>query len=340
MKKFIKFGLLLCLILTGCTKQEAHVVKEKVTSDSSFEMMFIDVGQADATLISCDGHYMLVDGGNREDSDVIYTILEKKGIDNLDIVVGTHAHEDHIGGIPGALEYATADLVLSPVLEYDSKTFGNFKMAAAKNGGLVVPKVDDTYKLGSAEVQVLAVNDGEDTNNTSIVLRIEYGNTSFMLMGDAEKEVENIIINRYTNLETDVLKLGHHGSSTSSSYHFIREVMPSVAIISCGKDNEYGHPHEEVMSRIKDANVEVYRTDTMHDIILTSDGNNITINTLKPSKPMEQAKDYIINTNSKKIHLPTCDGIDKMSDKNKQAYHGYLSELISKGYEACQKCNP
>lgn len=243
---------------------------------AQFGIQYIDVGQADAALVWCDDSYMLIDGGNAGDSSLIYTILKNNGIENLDIVVGTHAHEDHIGGLSGALEAASASLVLCPVTAYDSKAFRSFKSRADANGGIVIPEVGDRYTLGTASINILGVNSIlEDTNNTSIVFKIIYGNTSFLFTGDAEREAEAIILDSGCDLSANVLKVGHHGSNTSTSYPFLRAVMPQAAIISCGKNNQYGHPDEEVLSRLSDEGCTVYRTDQMGDIYCLSDGNSI-----------------------------------------------------------------
>lgn len=248
-----------------------------VPDGSSFSIQFIDVGQADAALIHCDGDYMLIDGGNREDSNLIYSVLERNKIRNLDIVVGTHAHEDHIGGLPGAFQYATADLTLSPVTEYDSATFRKFAQAAKEKGnGLTVPNVGDTYQLGSASVTVLGVNSTDDTNNTSIVLKIQYGETSFLFTGDAEQPAEQVILNSGADVSATVLKVGHHGSDSSSSYRFLREVGAQYAVISCETGNDYGHPHDEALSRLKDAGVKLFRTDMQGDVFCTSDGKEVS----------------------------------------------------------------
>ncbi|MBQ2880627.1 MAG: MBL fold metallo-hydrolase, partial [Clostridia bacterium] len=152
--------------------------------NSTFSIHFIDVGQADAALVECDGHYMLIDGGNKSDSNIIYSVLKDKKVSSLDIVVATHGHEDHIGGLPGAFNYATAKLTLCPVTSFDSDAFDDFKKYATnKGGGITVPKVGDTYSLGSAEVKILGVNSTEDSNNCSIVLMITYGETKFLFTG-------------------------------------------------------------------------------------------------------------------------------------------------------------
>lgn len=249
---------------------------------STFSIHFIDVGQADAALVECDGHYMLIDGGNKADSNVVYTVLKNAGVTHLDIVVGTHAHEDHIGGIPGAFNYASADLTLCPVTSYDSDAFTDFaRYAIEKGGGITVPAVGDTYPLGSAEVRILGVNGGSDTNDTSIVLKIQYGDTSFLFAGDAEREAEQAILNSGADLSATVLKVGHHGSDTSTTYPFLREVMPTYAIISVGTGNSYGHPTDDTLSRLRDADVAVYRTDLQGDIFATSDGETVSITTDK-----------------------------------------------------------
>ena len=249
---------------------------------SSFSVHFIDVGQADAALVECDGHFMLIDGGNRGDSDVIYTVLKKAGADKLDIVVASHAHEDHIGGLPGAFNYATAELTLCPVTDYDSGVFETFKeYAEDKGGGLTVPEAGDKYALGSAEVEILGLNAGEDTNNTSIVLMIRYGETSFLFTGDAEREAEQALLDSGAELKADVLKLGHHGSDTSTSYPFLREVMPEYAVISVGEGNSYEHPEEGTLSRLRDADCKILRTDLNGDIIISSDGEELTVTTDK-----------------------------------------------------------
>lgn len=249
---------------------------------SSFSVHFIDVGQADAALVECDGHFMLIDGGNRGDSDVIYTVLKKAGADKLDIVVASHAHEDHIGGLPGAFNYATAELTLCPVTDYDSGVFETFKeYAEDRGGGLTVPEAGDKYALGSAEVEILGLNAGEDTNNTSIMLMIRYGETSFLFTGDAEREAEQALLDSGAELKADVLKLGHHGSDTSTSYPFLREVMPEYAVISVGEGNSYEHPEEGTLSRLRDADCKILRTDLNGDIIISSDGEELTVTTDK-----------------------------------------------------------
>ena len=263
---------------------------------SELQVRFLDVGQADAALISCDGHHMLIDGGNRGDSNLIYAVLQREEIAYLDMVVATHAHEDHIGGLPGAFQYASAGLTLCPVTTYDSEVFETFAAKAReKGGGLTVPQPGDTYPLGSATVTILGVNGEADTNNTSIVLRIDYGQTSFLFTGDAEREAEQVILDSGLPLEATVLKVGHHGSDTSTTYPFLREIMPQYAVISVGTGNSYGHPTEETLSRLRDAGVKVFRTDMQGDIVCTSDGKTVPVqpqrnqnaDTLGPAAPTE-----------------------------------------------------
>jgi len=243
---------------------------------------FIDVGQADAVLIECNGHYMLIDGGNKDDSSKMYALLKEKNIESLDIVVATHAHEDHIGGIPGALNYADAELILCSTTNYDSEAFKDFKKYANENGGIKVPKVGDSYDLGNAKVKILGVNsaNGEE-NDTSIVLKITYGDTTFLFTGDAERAAEEVIIDSELDLSATVLKVGHHGSNTSTSYGFLRQIMPEYAVISVGEENSYGHPHEETLQMLHNAEATIFRTDLQGDIICVSDGKTVEFTTEK-----------------------------------------------------------
>ena len=248
-----------------------------VVTGSGLKVHFIDVGQADAALVTCDNKTMLIDGGNAADSNLMYAYLKRNGITHLDYVIGTHAHEDHIGGLAGALNYATVGKVYCPTTSYDSKAFTNFAKAVSNRGALItVPYSGMSFSLGGATVKILAVNAAAGTNNTSIVLRITYGATSFLFTGDAELEVEQMLINSGVNLQSTVLKVGHHGSSTSSSYGFLWHVMPKYAVISVGKGNSYGHPTENVLSRLRDAGSKLFRTDIQGDIIATSNGSSVS----------------------------------------------------------------
>lgn len=327
-----------------------------VSESGSFTIHFIDVGQADSALVTCDGHSMLIDGGNADDSNLVYSVLQRETDGHLDYVVGTHAHEDHIGGLSGAFEADTADVTFCPVTEYDSKAFRNFKTRAdERGGGITIPAVGDTFTLGEATVTVVAVNSvPEDTNNTSIVIRIVYGDTSFLFTGDAEQETEEKILESDQNIESTVLKVGHHGSSTSTSQAFLDAVSPTYAVISCGKDNSYGHPHSETLAKLASAGVEVFRTDELGDIYCTSDGTEVTFSygeyhkdvdasgteVEEPQQPDTISEPYILNTNSLKFHRPDCSSASQISDANREEYTGTREELIKQGYTPCGYCKP
>ena len=262
----------------------SNVNPSDIPENSNFEVHFIDVGQADSALIECDGETMMIDGGNVADSNVVAAYLKKEDVTELNYVVCSHAHEDHVGGLSGALSVTKADNIYAPKTETNTKAYKNFKKKAEEqNVEIKHPNIGDEIQLGSSTVEFLGPVDenGKDLNSTSIVLKITYGNTSFLFTGDAESDEEEEILNSGADLKSTVLKVGHHGSRTSTSYPFLREVMPQYAVISVEKGNSYGHPNEETLSKLSDAGVEVYRTDESGDIVMTSDGNNISITTSK-----------------------------------------------------------
>ena len=279
MKRLLSFLLAFALFLFQPNPDDTVVQKNMLPEGSTFAVHFIDVGQADAALVLCDGEAMLIDGGNAADSSLIYSYLKKLSVDHLKYIVCSHPHEDHVGGLAGALNYATVDHALSPVTSYDSRAFNSFVKYLDEQGvPITIPSAGDIFSLGSATVEVLGpINfDVSDPNNLSLVLRVVYGTTSFLFTGDAEREEEQDILDAGYTLQGTVLKVGHHGSANSTTYPFLREVMPEYAVISVGTDNLYGHPTDDTLSRLRDADVKVYRTDTQGDVICTSDGKIVS----------------------------------------------------------------
>jgi competence protein ComEC len=318
------------------------------TVEAPFEMHFIDVGQALSVLVECDGQYMLYDGGNVDDGSLVVSYLQSQGVEQLEYVFCSHAHEDHVGGLAAALAYFPAYHVYSPVTEASTKCFKDFVKYTQQQGLQVeVPAVGTTWPLGGATVTMVGpVAQYSDTNDTSIVLRIEYGSTSFLLTGDMEKTAETDLVNSGVNLRADVLQVGHHGSSTSTGYLFLNSVLPEMAVISCGVNNKYGHPHEETLSILRDAGVDVYRTDLQGTITIGSDGQNYTVGTehfaedaqLNPTDPAASStaqQAYIGNVNSKKFHLPSCSNLP--AEKNQILFSSY-DEAVEAGYTPCSSC--
>lgn len=248
---------------------------------SSFEIHFFNVGEGDSALVECDEHYMLIDGGNPSSSSFLYSYLKQHDIEYLDYVVCSHPHTDHVGGLAGALNYSTVGIAYSPVTEFDNRAFNSFvKYLFAQNKAIVVPASGDTITLGSATVEFIGPLDMTlaelNMNNSSIILRIEYGNTSFLFTGDAETDEELSLVASGIELQSTLLKVGHHGSYTSSSEAFLSAVAPEYAVISVGKGNEYGHPHDVVLDRLSKYCSVIYRTDLLGEIVCRSDGSSLT----------------------------------------------------------------
>ena len=240
---------------------------------------FIDVGQADSILVRNQDKVMLIDAGTNEAGETVVNYLKNLGITKIDYLIGTHPHEDHIGGLDDVINNFDIGQIYMPKIETTTKTFEDVLDAIEnKNLTITAPNKGDKIELGQAvgEFMTEPILDKDNLNVSSLVLRLEFGNTSYLFMGDAEEENEETI----HWPKTDVLKVGHHGSSTSSSESFLEQVQPQYAVIMAGKDNSYGLPTQETIDKLNNRGSEIYRTDEDGTIQMASDGNAIEI---KPS---------------------------------------------------------
>lgn len=268
--------------------QPLKAKSDKRTEQSQMEVHFLDVGQADCILVKAGESAMLIDAGKNEDGGVIASYLDAQGITKLDYVIGTHPHEDHIGGLDVVIQTYDVAHVILPEKIHTSVTFEDVLTAIEnKNLQITQAKAGDTYPLGGASFTVLAPNGEykEDLNNWSVGIRLVFGSNSFVMTGDAERAAEEDMCANGLELSADVLKAGHHGSETSSSDAFLDAVAPSYAVISCGKDNQYGHPDQSLLNRLNKRNIQIFRTDEQGTVIAISDGSEITWSTL-PSTSM------------------------------------------------------
>ena len=256
------------------------------THQHDLAVHFIDVGQGDSILIQAPtGESLLIDGGENGNGDTIVDYIGRYGDDTLEYVVATHPHSDHIGSLDEAINaYTVQNIIMPRLTESNTPTtsvYRNLLTAVKKSGAKVIAaKPGYSFSLGKGLCTVLApIEQSDDLNNISVVLRLDWGDTSFLFTGDAESAEEKTILkSKYADLlDTDVLKLGHHGSRTSSSSAFLKAVTPDYYVISCGTGNDYGHPHKETMQKIEKLGGEIVRTDTMGSVRFYSNGESLVV---------------------------------------------------------------
>jgi competence protein ComEC len=288
-----------CLLAGGCAapKQPASLNSSSQTAtqnlpvrpgspapqtyESMLKVHFIDVGQGDAILVQTPaGQTMLVDAGEADYGDRVINYLVSQGVKELDIVVGAHPHTDHIGGMAAVINYFPVKSIYMPKVSQNTETFRNL-LNTIKSKGLKISTARAGVELllnGVTCRFVAPLGDSyQDLNNYSGVIKLEYGTKSFLLTGDAETESESQMLSGGDNLSAAVLKVGHHGSDTSTGSKFLKAVSPQYAVIMVGKDNPYGHPHSRTLSRLVSGGVKVYRTDRNGTVVFTSDGQDIQI---------------------------------------------------------------
>ena len=401
MKKYLSILLILCMCLTACTAtNQATSTSEKSQSDTTsgeavqsgqeekaakapdtskpegtLEVHYIDVGQGDATLIKCGSHAMLIDGGNNNKGTMVQLYLKKQGVESLDYVIGTHPDADHIGGLDVIVYKYNCDTVIMPDYEKDTKTYQELvDVIHDKNMKITYPVVGEQYALGEAKFTIIAPNSnsyGGNANDYSVAILLEYGKNRFLFTGDAEEASEAEMLTNGIDISADVYKVAHHGSRSASTQEFLNAVHPKYAVISCGEGNSYGHPHAEVLNRLRSMGVEVFRTDEQGSIIASSDGENITWNCSatdswqsgeQTESDRENSEDenpgdensgnaisdavtseqttYVLNTNTKKFHRETCSSVSQIKEENFQKVQMNREELEQSGYSPCKNCNP
>lgn len=294
LNKIFNKTILILLILIGISyineelvKKEntSYAMKETLSKDSSnnnLEIYYFDVGQADSILIKEKNTNILIDAGNNEDGENLVNYLKNDlNIDKLNMIIGTHPHEDHIGGLDNIIDSFDIDTILMPNATSTSKTFESvLNSIENKNYKITIPKIGEEFNYDNIKLKVIYTGTNEkDLNNSSIVLKLTYFNNKFLFTGDATSKVEKKLLNK--DIESDVLKIGHHGSEYSTTNDFLDKVNPKYAIIEVGKNNTYKHPKQTTLDKLNAKNIKIYRTDLDGTIKLTSDGNNITFETIK-----------------------------------------------------------
>lgn len=278
---FLIIAALLYQPVRGLFQSQEKSVNTK-TDGSKLTVSYIDVGQGDATLIHKGNFSMLIDAGKNERGTTIVEYLKNQGIKKLDLLVGTHPDSDHIGGLDDVLQEISVDTVYLPRATKETRTWREVERALRQTGKEAqMPEIGKEYRFDE-NVMIRFLGPQRkyaEANDNSLVVQLAYGKTRFLFMGDAEEQAEKDILERNFDLECDVLKVGHHGSYTATSDAFLKGANPAYAVISAGKDNSYGHPHAEVLSRLEDEDVQIYRTDTMGSIQAVSDGSQVRLTT-------------------------------------------------------------
>ncbi|WP_041737173.1 MBL fold metallo-hydrolase [Caldicellulosiruptor acetigenus] len=324
-------------------------------TQKALTVSFIDVGQGDSIIVQTpQGKNILIDSGPNTAESTVLSYLKSKGITKLDMVVVSHPHEDHIGNMDVIIQNFAVGKVYAPNVTTNTKAFESF-LLAVKGKGLKfsIPEVGQDISPDS-KVKMIVLSPSkkdkyEDLNDYSIVLKVEYGKTSFLLMGDATASIEEKLLhdNKLKQyLKSNVLKIGHHGSKYSSTSTFLSTVKPKYAVISVGKDNPYGHPFPLTLSKLKSLGAEILRTDEQGTITITSDGQTIKVNkkasAIKPQAPPSSSTSkyaYIGNSNTKKFHYPWCTWAKKIAPYHR-VYFKTRQEAISAGYVPCKVCKP
>ena len=326
---------------------------------------------------------MLIDGGNRDYSSFVVSYLKEQGVEELAYVIASHYDADHLNGVVGALHAFSCGQVLAPDYVTDTRVYESFERVIKEQDiALAYPAVGDTYTLGDASFTVVCPKayDPKEDNDNSVGIRLVYGDTSFLICGDAGKAEEQVMLDSGVTLESDVYLASHHGSEGSSSEAFMRAVSPTAVVVSAGAGNSYGHPTRTVLDRVKACGAALYRTDLQGTITVTSDGTSLswsvdatqdyrdgdevaagaadttgTSGAADTAGSAAQASSggetaaggtadvtgaYVLNTNTKKFHRPSCSSVAQMSPENKAAFSGSREELIAAGYDPCKRCNP
>jgi competence protein ComEC len=344
--------LFILISLTACTTAPA-------IPEGQLQVIVFDVGQADCILLLTDTHAMLIDAGNIGQTDLILGYLAEYRVTKLDYIAATHPHADHIGSMAGViLGMDSVGTVLMPDAVNNTRTFERLLDAIEERDiPVTISKAGDSFAMGEVNIQVLAPVSERHTNlnDSSLVLRVQYGAVSFLFTGDAEDRSEREQLDSRRTLSADVLKVGHHGSRTSSTRDYLRAVSPRYAVIPCGEGNSYGHPHSEVLDRLAAIGAAVYRTDLNGTVIFTTDGETIAVTTARGSgaaaQPIEpqptteaspdatpgDGESFIGNVNSKAFHLPTCRSLP--AEQNRTFFNS-RTDAVDDGYTPCGICNP
>ncbi|WP_026885293.1 ComEC/Rec2 family competence protein [Clostridium beijerinckii] len=274
-------SLIFSLSIVSCNFIKSDSNKNNNIDPNKMLVHYIDVGQGDCILIQVNNKNLLIDSGPKSDKKKLFNYLSALNLEKLDYVVATHPHEDHIGNMADIIKTYSITTFYAPKVESTTKSFEDM-VGALKDKNLkihVLKNNSDSIDLGeNTKVNVFSPNKDsyDDLNNYSPVIKIQYGTTSFLFTGDAQKEVEKEILNNNEDISADVLKVGHHGSSTSTSRDFLKKVNPSIAVISVGQNNVYNHPDAITTNLLAEGNITTYRTDKDGTIVICSDGSSIS----------------------------------------------------------------